>query len=178
MTQESAASNSAEPPVVIKKYPNRRLYNTETSVYVTLDDLAQLVRGGRDFIVHDAKTGEDLTRQVLTQIIFELESRGSPLLPTTFLRSMIRFYDDKMSSPLHHYLDASMQAFLSNQEKIRSYTTRAMQEFSPLHQLEEVTKQNMAFFEKAFTMFNPFGGFNTPPQQPQQPEEKDERKKK
>src|SRR5262245_54004483 len=98
---------SDEPPVIIKKYPNRRLYNTETSVYVTLDDLAQLVKAGPDFTVQDAKTGEDLTRQVLTQIIFEMEGRGNPLLPTQFLRSVIRFYDDSMGGTLNKYLDAS-----------------------------------------------------------------------
>lgn len=146
-------------PIIIKKYPNRRLYNTETSVYVTLDDLALLVKAGRDFQVQDAKTGEDLTRQVLAQIIFELEGRGNPLLPISFLRSVIGFYDDKMGGALQHYLDASMQAFLSNQEKIRDYTSKAVQDFSPLTQFEEVTRQNMAFFEKTFSMFNPFAPY-------------------
>lgn len=147
------------PAIVIKKYPNRRLYNTETSVYVTLEDLAQLVKDGRDFLVQDAKSGEDLTRQVLTQIIFELETRGNPMLPTHFLRSVIRFYDDSMSGTLQHYLDASMRAFMSNQEKLRTYTTRAMQEFSPLSQFEDMARHNMAFFEKAFSMFKPFGSY-------------------
>lgn len=148
-----------EPPVVIKKYPNRRLYNTETSVYVTLEDLAQMVRQGRDFTVQDAKSGEDLTRQVLTQIIFEMETRGNPLLPVNFLRSVIRMYDDNMQTALQHYLDASMQTWLSNQERIRAMTTRAMQDFSPLTHLEELARHNMALFEKAFTMFSPFGNY-------------------
>lgn len=148
------AENQA--PIIIKKYPNRRLYNTETSVYVTLEDLAVLVKKGQDFTVQDAKTGEDLTRQVLTQIIFELETKGNPMLPTHFLRSVIRFYDDSMGGTLQHYLDASMHAFMNNQEKLRSYTTRAMQGFSPISQMEEMTRQNMAFFEKAFSMFTPF----------------------
>lgn len=157
MTEAPKSAEKAENVIVIKKYPNRRLYNTETSVYVTLEDLATLVKNGRDFVVQDARSGEDLTRQVLGQIIFEQESRGTPMLPTNFLRSVIRFYDDGMSTALQHYLDASMQTFIGNQEKIRSFTTRAMQEFSPLNQFEEMTRQNMAFFERAMTMFNPFG---------------------
>lgn len=158
MSKPVAQQSTQEPePVVIKKYPNRRLYNTETSIYVTLDDLALLVKEGRDFIVQDAKTGEDLTRQVLVQIIFELESRGSPMLPAAFLRSVIGFYDDKMSGPLQHYLDASMQTFMSNQERIRGLASRAIHEFSPLTQFEEMARQNMQFFEKTMSMFNPFG---------------------
>lgn len=154
-----SGEETAEEVVVIKKYPNRRLYNTETSVYVTLDDLAELVREGRDFVVHDARTGEDLTRQVLTQIIYELETRGNPLLPASFLRSVIRFYDDSMSGTLQHYLDASMQTFMSNQDRLREYTARAVKgEFSPISQLEEMTRQNMALFERAFSMFTPFSG--------------------
>ncbi len=150
-------------PIIIKKYPNRRLYNTETSVYVTLEDLAVLVKEGRDFTVQDAKTGEDLTRQVLTQIIFELESRGNPLLPTHFLRSVISFYDDAMQNPLQHYLDASMRTFLGNQEKLRGMATKAMKDFAPLSGMEEMARQNMQFFEKTMSMFNPFGTIFTPP---------------
>lgn len=164
--------------VTIKKYPNRRLYNTETSVYVTLEDLAVLVKEGRDFVVQDARTGEDLTRQVLTQIIMELETRGNPMLPTNFLRSVIRFYDDSMGHTLQHYLDASMQTFLSNQDKLRSYTSRAMHEFSPLTQFEEMTRQNMAFFEKAFSMFTPFGGYFNQPGQEENEKGAREHKKK
>lgn len=154
--QENRGQESAEAPVVVKKYPNRRLYNTETSVYVTLEDLAQLVKDGRDFIVQDAKSGDDITHSVLTQIIFEQESRGNPMLPTSFLRSVIRFYDDSMGGALQHYLDASMQTFLSNQERIRTYTSRAMNDFSPFSQMEELARQNVSFFEKAFSMFTPF----------------------
>lgn len=147
----------AEEPVIIKKYPNRRLYNTETSVYVTLEDLAVMVKQGRDFTVQDAKTGEDLTRQVLAQIIFEMEGRGNPLLPVNFLRSVIKFYDGGMQAPLRHYLDVSMQSFLENQERLQGLAARAMKDFSPLTHIEEMTRQNMALFEKAMTMFNPFG---------------------
>ncbi len=153
----SSPNESAEDAVVIRKYPNRRLYNTETSVYVTLDDLANLVKEGRDFVVHDAKTGEDLTRQVLTQIIFERELQSSAMLPTSFLRSLIGFYDSSMGGPLQHYLDASMKTFLSNQEKIRGYATRTIGDFSPFSQLEELARQNVSFFEKTMTAFNPFG---------------------
>ena len=153
------AKGEAEPPAVIKKYPNRRLYNTETSVYITLEDLAEMVKKGQDFTVVDAKTGEDLTRQTLAQIIFEMEGRGSPLLPVNFLRSVIRMYDDNMQSALQHYLDASMQSWTSNQERIRTLTSRAMKDFSPVAHFEEMARQNMALFEKAFTMFTPFGGY-------------------
>lgn len=157
------ASKQDGEAVVIKKYPNRRLYNTETSVYVTLEDLADLVKAGRDFQVQDAKTGEDLTRQVLTQIIFEHENRGNAMLPVSFLRNIIRFYDDSMGGALQHYLEASMNTFTENQEKIRTFATKAMQDLplsplKPLTQFEEMARQNMALFEKAFSMFTPFGG--------------------
>ncbi|MGE3713959.1 MAG: polyhydroxyalkanoate synthesis repressor PhaR [Alphaproteobacteria bacterium] len=106
-------------PVVIKKYANRRLYDTETSAYITLEDLCQRVKEGREFTVVDAKTGQDLTRQILTQIIFEQETKGFPLLPTDFLRDVIRFYDDNMHNAMQHYLGASMKTFIQNQEKMR-----------------------------------------------------------
>lgn len=153
----SGKTPAEEPPVIIKKYPNRRLYNTESSIYVTLDDLAVMVKKGRDFTVQDAKSGEDLTRQVLAQIIFEMEARGNPLLPVSFLRNVIRQYDDNMQTALQHYLDASMQAYLNNQERLRSLTSRAMQEFSPFSHIEELARSNMALFEKTMSMFNPFG---------------------
>src|SRR5579872_5577732 len=107
-------------PVIIKKYANRRLYDTETSAYITLEDLCTRVKQGRQFVVVDAKTGQDLTRQVLTQIIFEQEIKGFQILPTGFLRSVIRFYDDKMHGVLQQYLEASMNTFLSNQERMQS----------------------------------------------------------
>lgn len=147
----------ASKPVVIKKYANRRLYDTETSAYITLEDLCDRVKSGRDFVVVDAKTGQDLTRQVLTQIIFEQETKGSNVLPTEFLRSVIGFYDDKMQGVLQHYLDASMKTFMGNQERMRGMLG------TPLGQFEEIARQNVAFLEKTMSMFNPFSGmFNAP----------------
>lgn len=145
-------------PIVIKKYANRRLYNTDTSSYVTLDDLCEMVKAGQDFIVYDAKSGEDLTRQILTQIIFEQESRGQNLLPVSFLRSLIGFYDDSIKEVLPHYLESTMQSFLTNQEKMREYMGGdAFSSFNPFSsQMEELSKQNMEIFTRAFSMFNPF----------------------
>lgn len=149
-------------PVVIKKYANRRLYDTESSAYITLEDLCDRVKEGREFIVVDAKTGQDLTRQVLTQIIFEQETKGLQLLPVDFLRSVIRFYDHKMGNVLQHYLDASMKTFMNNQENMQNMVGKAMDGFSPFSQFEEMTRQNVAFFEKAFNMFTPFGNVFNP----------------
>lgn len=149
---------AAKSQIVIKKYANRRLYDTETSQYITLDDLCERVKNGREFIVTDAKTGQDLTRQVLTQIILEREIKGYPLLPVDFLRSAIRFYDDKMGGVLQSYLDASMKAFVGNQENMRGMMGKAPDGFSsPFNQFEEMTRQNVALFEKTMQMFNPFG---------------------
>ena len=146
--------------VVIKKYANRRLYDTGTSAYITLEDLCTRVKGGEDFIVLDAKTGQDLTRQVLTQIILEQEIKGFQLLPTSFLRNAIRFYDDKMQGVMQHYLEGSMKTFMSNQEQVKSMLGKAvggLPQFSPFAPLEEMTRQNMAVFEKTMQMLNPFG---------------------
>lgn len=153
MAKKTSRNNE---PVVVKKYANRRLYNTETSTYVTLDDLCDMVKEGTDFIVCDAKTGDDLTRQVLTQIIFEQESRGENLLPVGFLRNLIGFYDDNIKEFVPHYLENSMQTFMTNQEKMREMM--GMSQFSnPLSQLEELGKQNMEFFSKAMeSIFTPF----------------------
>lgn len=161
--------------VVIKKYANRRLYDTETSAYITLEDLCQRVKDGKEFVVVDAKTNEDLTRQVLTQIIFEQEVKGNHLLPLSFLRTVIRFCGDKMQTVLQHYLDASMKTFLNNQERVQTVFGRAIADgMSPLSQIEEMTRQNVAFFEKAFTMFSPFGNyFNA--QEEEQPKTKAKR---
>ncbi|MCL5777608.1 polyhydroxyalkanoate synthesis repressor PhaR [Limibaculum sp. FT325] len=139
--------------VIIKKYANRRLYNTARSSYVTLDDLAKMVREGQDFAVFDAKTGEDITRSVLTQIIFEEEAKGRSMLPTNFLRQLIRLYGDALQSVVPGYLDASMDAFAKNQERMRAAfaANPAMQNF------EALTRSNMEFFEQAMRMFNPFG---------------------
>lgn len=157
-------SGPGNKPIVIKKYANRRLYNTETSAYVTLDDLCKMVKEGKDFVVCDAKTGQDLTCQILTQIIFEQESKGVHLLPINFLRSVIRFYDDNMREVLQHYLEASIKGFVTNQDRMRGYVgkTAAAGGASPFSQFEELTRQNVALFEKAFQMFTPFGGYFGP----------------
>jgi len=142
-------------PVVIKKYANRRLYNTKTSSYVTLDHLCEMVKEGTDFEVHDARTGEDITRSVLTQIIFEEESKGQNLLPIRFLRQLIRFYGDSLQSFIPGYLDMSMESFTRQQEDMRH---RIAETFGGGSQaLEAMTRQNLAMFERAMRMFSPFG---------------------
>jgi polyhydroxyalkanoate synthesis repressor PhaR len=148
------ASDTA--PTVIKKYANRRLYNTGTSTYVTLEDLAQMVRAGEDFLVHDARSGEDLTRSVLTQIIFEQENKeGQNLLPVTFLRQLIRFYGDSMQALVPSYLEFSIDNLTREQEKLRSQMTQA---FGPLGftAMREQVRTNMALFSEAMKMFSPF----------------------
>jgi polyhydroxyalkanoate synthesis repressor PhaR len=143
-------------PVVIKKYANRRLYNTATSAYVTLDHLAQMVKDKTDFVVYDAKTGDDITRSVLTQIIFEEESKGGQtLLPIPFLRQLISFYGDSLQGIVPQYLEMSMTQFARNQEQMRRYLQNAFG-FNPFQQFESMGKQNMAMFEQAMRMFNPF----------------------
>jgi polyhydroxyalkanoate synthesis repressor PhaR len=156
MTAQDKKTDATK-PVIIKKYANRRLYDTETSAYITLEDLCDRVKQGRDFTVLDAKTGQDLTRQVLTQIIFEQETKGLQILPTSFLRDVIRMYDHQMQDVLQGYLSASMKTFLNNQERFQGMVGKAIEGINPLHQFEEITRQNMAFFEKATQMFNPFG---------------------
>lgn len=140
------------PPIIIKKYANRRLYNTETSSYITLETLAQMVRQGRDFKVVDAKTGDDITRTVLTQIIVEEEAQGKNMLPVSFLRELIAMYGDNMQALMPQYLDASMEAFRRNQEQFRKALEGAFGSgaFGPF---EQIAKQNMAMFEAAAGMF-------------------------
>lgn len=142
--------------VVIKKYANRRLYNTATSVYVTLEDLCEMVKEGTDFLVKDAKTGEDITRQILTQIIFEQELRGTQILPLNFLRSVIRHYGEEVQKVLPPYLDAMMDNFMQNQEKLSDAMKQSMGGYNPFASLEEMGKQNMDMFQKAMSAFNPF----------------------
>lgn len=161
MATTESKKTEANKPVVIKKYANRRLYDTQTSAYITLEDLCDRVKQGSDFVVLDAKTGQDLTRQVLTQIIFEQETKGLQMLPTGFLRDVIRLYDHQMQDVLQSYLTASMQTFLHNQERLQGMMGKAIEGISPLGQFEEMTRQNVAFFEKAAQMFNPFGGMFT-----------------
>jgi len=141
-------------PVVVKKYANRRLYNTATSSYVTLDDLAKLIKEGGDFVVYDAKTGEDLTRSVLTQIIVEQEQKGQNLLPISFLRQLISFYGDSMQVLVPGYLEQAMIAFARNQEQMRN-SLRATFGIFPFGQFEEMGKQNIAIFERALRMLPP-----------------------
>jgi polyhydroxyalkanoate synthesis repressor PhaR len=147
----------SETPITIKKYANRRLYNTGTSTYVTLEDLAAMVKEGEDFLVYDAKTGDDITRSVLAQIIFEQENKaGQNLLPTTFLRQLIRFYGDSMQMVVPKYLEASIDTLTREQEKFRKQMTSAFGT-GPFAPLEEQVRRNMELFERTFSMFKPFG---------------------
>src|ERR1700757_2963783 len=143
-------------PITIKKYANRRLYNTGTSTYVTLEDLASMVKAGEDFVVFDAKTGEDITRSVLTQIIFEQENKeGQNLLPITFLRQLIRFYGDSMQMLVPRYLEVSIDSLTKEQGKFRDQMAQAFGG-SGFGALEDQVRRNMEMFEHAFTMFAPF----------------------
>ncbi len=142
-------------PVVVKKYANRRLYNTESSSYITLDNLAELIRGGRDFVVYDAKSGEDITRGVLTQIIVEEESKGRALLPTAFLRQLIGFYGDSLQALVPRYLEQAMANFAHQQSQMRAALQQTMGNFFPFG-MEEVGRQNVAMLERAMTLFAPF----------------------
>ena len=145
-------------PITIKKYANRRLYNTATSSYVTLDHLAEMVKRGQEFNVHDAKTGDDITRAVLTQIIFEEEGKGGQqLLPIQFLRQLIRFYGDSMQALVPGYLNLSMESFSKNHERIRDQLATAFGGKNMLKDFEGIARQNMAMFERTIRMFSPFG---------------------
>jgi polyhydroxyalkanoate synthesis repressor PhaR len=142
-------------PVIIKKYANRRLYNTDTSTYVTLEDLAEMVRSERDFVVYDAKTGEDLTHSVLTQIIVEQESRGTNLLPIRFLRQLIRFYGDSMQRLVPSYLEFSLDSLTRQQEQYRRRFAHAFGT-AAFEAMQEQVRKNFATFEKALGLFSPF----------------------
>jgi polyhydroxyalkanoate synthesis repressor PhaR len=151
----AAQTNDKDAPITIKKYANRRLYNTATSSYVTLDHLAQMVKDGTNFAVFDAKSGEEITRSVLTQIIVEEEAKGQNLLPVSFLRHLISFYGDSLQGLVPSYLEQSMQSFATNQEQMRSYMKETMGGLNPFGQFEEMNKQNMVMFENAMRMFTP-----------------------
>lgn len=161
---------------VIKKYANRRLYNTGTSTYVTLDDLAVMVKDGDDFVVIDAKSGEDITHSVLTQIIFEQESKtGNTLLPVSFLRQLITYYGDQMQMLVPSYLEHSMSAFGAQQEQMREQITKAFGETpitrnmqAPMQMVEEQVRRNTEMFQQAMQMFSPFAktSGNTPASSP------------
>lgn len=142
-------------PITIKKYANRRLYNTSASTYVTLDDLAQMVKDGEEFEVKDAKTGEDITHTVLTQIIFEEENKGQNLLPINFLRQLIKFYGDSMQAVVPSYLEYSIESLSREQEKFQKQFGDAFSA-AAFPGMEEQVKQNMAMFQKTMQMFNPF----------------------
>ncbi len=153
---KKAATSDKSKPVIIKKYANRRLYNTETSSYVTLEDLGEMVRSERDFLVYDAKTGEDLTHTVLTQIIVEEECRtGSNLLPIGFLRQLIRFYGHSIEQLVPKYLEFSLATLTREQENYRKQFTGAFGA-AAFEAMQEQARQNMAIFERAFSMFTPF----------------------
>lgn len=158
---EGKANAKSGERVVIKKYANRRLYNTASSSYVTLEHLAEMVKEGVDFVVYDAKTNEDITRPVLTQIIFEEESKGQTLLPIQFLRQLIGFYGNSMQAFLPSYLELSLESFAKQQERMRSqFETLTPGAFSAkgfaAGAYEEQIRQNLALFDRAMKMFSPF----------------------
>jgi polyhydroxyalkanoate synthesis repressor PhaR len=158
-----ASANGAQGRVVIKKYANRRLYNTASSSYVTLEHLSEMVKEGVDFVVFDAKTNEDITRSVLTQIIFDEESRGQNLLPIQFLRQLIGFYGGQMQAFVPSFLEMSLANFAKQQEQFRgqlgAITPGAGLSAKGLGAYEEQVRQNMALFDRAMKMFSPFGGY-------------------
>ena len=151
----AARTSSGDGPITIKKYANRRLYNTATSSYVTLEHLCQMVQEGADFVVYDAKTGDDITRTVLTQIIVEEEAKGQNLLPIKFLRQLIGLYGDSMQWMVPEYLDQVMEAFTGNQERMRQSIQETFGGMFPFGNLDEMSRQNMALFENAMKMFAP-----------------------
>ena len=160
--------------VIIKKYANRRLYNTASSSYVTLEHLADMVKQGVDFVVYDAKTNDDITRTVLTQIIFEEESQGQSLLPIQFLRQLIGFYGNSMEAFLPSYLELSLATFAQQQERMRSQFTQ-MGQATPLGAYDDQIRQNLAMFDRAMKMFTPFAyapkaGEGAPKREPAAPE--------
>lgn len=156
-------SSTDRSPITIKKYANRRLYNTATSCYVTLDYLAQLVKTGAEFAVYDAKTGEDITRSVLTHIIVEEEAKGQSMLPVSFLRHLISFYGDSLQVVVPRYLEQTMQTFARNQEQMRDYLRTAFDGLIPFASFEEMSKQQITIFERTMRMLTPFYGEEIPP---------------
>lgn len=164
-------------PTVIKKYANRRLYDTGRSSYVTLDDLCEMIQEGHDFVVYDAKSGDDITRSVLTQIIVEQESRGENLLPTNFLRQLIGFYGDNIQGLVPNYLEQTLDIFVKNQEELRGQINKSLEGismFPGVGSLEEMNKKNMEMFEQTMKMFTPFsGGANSQDKQSKAQREKE-----
>ncbi len=143
-------------PIIIKKYANRRLYNTETSSYITLEDLGILIRDGREFEVVDAKSGKDLTRAVLAQIIFEEENKGASMLPISFMKQLIGFYDNSMQSVLPYYLDMTMDIFKQNQTQIKEQVDKKLGDFSPFNHMQNMQRQNIEQMQHMMALFNPF----------------------
>lgn len=172
MGERVSERKGGDAPVIIKKYANRRLYNTATSSYVTLDHLAEMVREGTDFTVQDAKTGEEITRSVLAQIIFEEESKGQNLLPIRFLRQLIKFYGDSLQSFLPSYLEASLESFTKNQETFRERLKDAFGGRMPFGTIEDMVRNNMTMFERAMRMWTPFvpGTGGAPREEPEKAE--------
>ena len=154
MVEKSSGSGDA---IVVKKYANRRLYNTLTSSYVTLGTLCKIVKEGQDFVVRNAKSGEDITRSVLTQIIVEEENKGQNLLPIFFLRQLICFYGDSLQNMVPRYLDSTMAAFTQNQEQFRQHFSKSMENANPISRMEELGQQNLAVFQQTEGMFSPSG---------------------
>lgn len=152
-----ATMTKTKEPTIIKKYANRRLYNTGTSTYVTLEDLAEMVKGEEDFVVFDAKSGEEITRSVLTQIIFEQENKGTNLLPIAFLRQLIRFYGDSMQNLVPSYLEFSIDSLTREQQKLRDHMSQAFGN-NAFEAMQEQVRRNTEMFERAMRMFVPFGG--------------------
>lgn len=159
MLNKSSSAADKKEPVVIKKYANRRLYNTETSTYVTLDDLAAMVKGERDFVVFDAKSGDDLTHAVLTQIIVDQEGRmgNQTLLSVPFLQQLIRFYGAGIEKMVPSYLQISLQSLAREQERFRGQLAGAFTPHGAFEAYQEQARKNLAMFEKAMSMFSPFG---------------------
>ncbi len=150
------AAADASPPVVVKKYANRRLYNTESSSYITLDNLADMIRQGRDFVVYDAKSGDDITRGVLTQIIVEEEGKGQAMLPISFLRQLIGFYGNNLQAVVPRYLEQAMTAFAQQQKQVREAMEQTMGRMFPFGNMEEIGRQNIAMMERAMSVWSPF----------------------
>ena len=159
LNKSNAAVTDKKEPVVIKKYANRRLYNTETSSYVTLDDLAAMVKQERDFVVFDAKSGDDLTHSVLTQIIVDQEGRmgNQTLLSVPFLQQLIRFYGAGIEKMVPSYLQISLQSLAREQERFRSQFAGAFTPHGAFEVYQEQARKNLAMFEQAMSMFSPFG---------------------
>lgn len=168
MADDPSAASPESERVVIKKYANRRLYNTKSSAYVTLENLSEMVKSGVDFVVYDAKTNEDITRPVLTQIIFEEESRGQNLLPIQFLRQLIRLYGDSMQAFVPSYLELSLDSFTRQQERMRDQIAGAIGVAPGMGFMEDQVRQNLALFDRAMKMFSPFA-FARPEEPPPEP---------